>query len=158
MLTEPHARGPGPPDRQAAGFTAICSPSSAALLGCSSSLLQWLHKCSPAPGTISASRNQATDSTHNPGATQMRAHCCDAAERLRKGRFLSPALLGRFFKLEGGTVKIKPTQNGHKGACGLLQAGQLVNTFLGISGHFPTPGSFLGPLTKSHQPWSQPHQ
>lgn len=29
-------------------------------------------------------------------------------------RFLSSAGFGWFFKLEGGAVKIKPTQNGHK--------------------------------------------
>lgn len=37
---------------------------------------------------------------------------CDAAERLRKGRFLSSAGFGWFFTLEGGAVK--PTENGHK--------------------------------------------
>lgn len=110
---ESHARGPGLTDRQAAGFTAICSPSSAALVSCSSSLLQWLHKCSLAPGTTSASGNQATDSTHSPGVTQMITVVMQV-ERLRKGRFISSAGFGWFFKLEGGAVKIKPTQNGHK--------------------------------------------
>lgn len=71
---------------------------------------------------------------------------CDAAEKLRKGRCLSSAGFGWFLSRRRCSEN-EGNSEWAEGACGVSSRRQLVNTFLRISGHFLTPGSF--PLLKS---------
>lgn len=81
--------------------------------------------------------------------------CGATSERLRKGMFLSSTVFGVFFSQKEVQRIFSKFRKGVRHTQHLPQAGQLASVLLRSGGHFPTPGSFLAPFTKSH--WRHCH-